>query len=172
MTEEEFFTKINELKLLRKIKLQELNNNVQKRIDALPIQEKLKNNIKSEQKLKAVEFRAKEDKNLKEIVLTYQNIIKKINENVDISDEERQIQINNARESFIEAYENNQNEMIVLREEYSNFNLISYENFYNNLSSNSSSFAVSHEFDEKEGASFLGANNKFFDPSGEGGSQI
>ena len=172
MTEEEFSRRINELKSSRKAQLQKMNNNVKGRIDALSIQGEVKNIIQLELRAKAVEFRDKEEKNLKEIVDIYKSIIKRINEDVEISDEERQIQINDAQEYFLEAYENNQNGMINLREEYINFNLVTRESFYSHQEDNSSSAAVSYACAEKEESSFLGANNKFFDPSGEGGSQI
>lgn len=165
MTEDEFKYKLQNLFQDKINQIQDLTLKLTNRLKKLPVKHCIKKEIESEIKNKISEYENDETKNIQSIKNDYEQQIAIILNKKYIIPEYREILFSLIRHNFIDNILNNQNNMMSLRMEYIEFNLLARESFYRTIICNET-VAI-----EQENNDFI-VGKISFDAHHHGGSSI
>ena len=136
MKEEEFEYKLQNLLQDKINQIQDLTLKLTNRLQNLPVKYCIKKQIESEIKNKISEYADDEKENVQRIKNDYEQQIAIILTKKYIIPEYREILLSLIRHNFIDNIINIQNNMMSLRMEYIEFNLLARESFYSIISCN------------------------------------
>jgi hypothetical protein len=162
MTEDEFEYKLRKLFQDKVNKLQDITLKLTHRLQNLPVKYSIKKQIESEIKNKIYEYANDEKENILKIASNYEQQIAIILSKEYIIDEYREILLGLVRDNHIDNIQAIQNNMMSLRMEYIEFNLLTRESFYRNIINCNETVAEANVKDK-----FIGEEMSFDDHHGD-----